>query len=84
MLIRADALRQAGGIDAIRNALIDDCALAAPAQGARARSGSASPRASPASAATRDWATSRRMVSRSAYAQLGYSPWHACSAPSRG
>ena len=29
MLVRADALQQAGGIDAIRDALIDDCALAA-------------------------------------------------------
>jgi hopene-associated glycosyltransferase HpnB len=29
MLVRADALQQAGGIDAIRSALIDDCALAA-------------------------------------------------------
>ena len=33
MLIRADALRAAGGIEAIRTALIDDCALGAPAQG---------------------------------------------------
>ena len=28
MLVRADALRAAGGIDVIRDALIDDCALA--------------------------------------------------------
>ena len=28
MLVRADVLRQAGGIEAIRGALIDDCALA--------------------------------------------------------
>ena len=28
MLVRSDALEAAGGIDAIRNALIDDCALA--------------------------------------------------------
>jgi hopene-associated glycosyltransferase HpnB len=28
MLVRADVLRQAGGIDSIRGALIDDCALA--------------------------------------------------------
>ena len=35
MLVRADALRQAGGIEAIRNALIDDCALASNPQGAR-------------------------------------------------
>src|SRR6185295_7246156 len=29
MLVRADALAKAGGIEVIRNALIDDCALAA-------------------------------------------------------
>ena len=41
MLVRRDALREAGGIAAIRGALIDDCALAKAAQSARARSGSA-------------------------------------------
>ena len=38
---RATRCAQAGGIEAIRDALIDDCALAQSAQGARARSGSA-------------------------------------------
>ena len=28
MLVKADALRQAGGIESIRGALIDDCSLA--------------------------------------------------------
>jgi hopene-associated glycosyltransferase HpnB len=74
MLIRADALRQAGGLDAIRNALIDDCALARliKANGPiwlglteRVASIRSYPR-------VRDIG---RMVSRSAYAQLGYSPW---------
>lgn len=74
MLIRADALRQAGGIDAIRDALIDDCALARriKAHGpiwlgltARVASIRGYPR----------WRDIARMVSRSAYAQLGYSPW---------
>jgi hopene-associated glycosyltransferase HpnB len=73
MLVRADALRQAGGIGIIRNALIDDCALAArmKAQGPiwlgltdRVRS------IRPYPALT----DLRRMVSRSAYAQLRYSP----------
>ena len=41
MLVRGDALEAAGGIDGIRGALIDDCALARAAQGGRARSGSA-------------------------------------------
>jgi hopene-associated glycosyltransferase HpnB len=73
MLVRADALRAAGGIDVIRDALIDDCALAAAlkAQGPiwlgltdRAQSIRPYP----------GWGDIRRMVSRSAYAQLRYSP----------
>ena len=73
MLVRADALATAGGIDTIRNALIDDCTLAKllKAQGPiwlslteRVHS-------------TRPYPTIediRRMVARSAYAQLRYSP----------
>lgn len=73
MLVRADALRAAGGIDAIRDALIDDCALAEKLkrQGPiwlgltdRVQSIRPYPR----------WDDIRRMVARSAYAQLGYSP----------
>ncbi|HVY58568.1 MAG TPA: glycosyltransferase [Xanthobacteraceae bacterium] len=73
MLVRADALAQAGGIDAVRSALIDDCALARAlkARGPiwlgltdRVRS-------------VRPYPTLREigsMISRSAYAQLNYSP----------
>jgi hopene-associated glycosyltransferase HpnB len=73
MLVRCDALRQAGGMAAIRSALIDDCALATilKAHGPiwigltqRVRSVRAYP-------AVQDI---RRMVSRTAYAQLRYSP----------
>jgi hopene-associated glycosyltransferase HpnB len=73
MLVRADALMQAGGIRAIRGALIDDCAMARllKARGPiwlglteRVRSIRAYP----------DFAAIRRMVARSAYAQLRYSP----------
>jgi hopene-associated glycosyltransferase HpnB len=73
MLVRADTLRQAGGIEVIRGALIDDCALATAmkAHGAiwlglteRVRS----IRPYPA------LGDIRRMVARSAYAQLRYSP----------
>ena len=73
MLLRADALRQAGGIAVIRSALIDDCALARlmKAQGPiwlglteRVHSIRAYP-------AVGDI---RHMVARSAYAQLRYSP----------
>jgi hopene-associated glycosyltransferase HpnB len=73
MLVRADALQQAGGIDAIRSALIDDCALAAAlkTQGpiwlgltGRVRSLRRYPH----------WSDVGHMVSRTAYAQLRYSP----------
>ena len=73
MLARRDALRAAGGIEVIRGALIDDCALAASMkrQGPirlsltdRVRSIRGYP----------DFRDIRRMVARSAYAQLRYSP----------
>ncbi|HEY6994995.1 MAG TPA: glycosyltransferase [Xanthobacteraceae bacterium] len=73
MLVRADALREAGGVDAIRGALIDDCALAKALKargpiwlGLTERVRSVRPY--PA------LADIRRMVARSAYAQLRYSP----------
>jgi len=66
-------LRAAGGIDAIRDALIDDCALAAKMKqqgsiwiGLTGRVQSIRPYP--------HWDDIRRMVARSAYAQLGYSP----------
>ena len=73
MLVRADALKQAGGIEAIRGALIDDCALAQQLKTygpiwlgltERVRSIRPYPYIDDI----------RRMVSRSAYAQLRYSP----------
>ena len=73
MLVRADALQRAGGIAIIRDALIDDCALAKALKAhgpiwlaltERVRS----IRPYPA------LADIRRMVARSAYAQLRYSP----------
>jgi len=73
MLVRADALTKAGGIESIRDALIDDCALARAlkrhgpiwlALTQRVHSLRAYPRL----------ADIHRMVTRSAYAQLRYSP----------
>jgi hopene-associated glycosyltransferase HpnB len=73
MLVRRDALAAAGGLAAIRGALIDDCALAellkshgpiALALTERAHSLRAYP----------SIGDIRRMVSRTAYAQLHYSP----------
>ena len=73
MLVRRDALRAAGGMAAIRSALIDDCALAKQLKhrgpiwiGLTDRVHSV--RAYPAVGDI------RRMVSRTAYAQLNYSP----------
>jgi hopene-associated glycosyltransferase HpnB len=73
MLVRADVLRQAGGIEVIRGALIDDCALAKAMKahgpiwlGLTERV--CSIRQYPA------LGDIRRMVARSAYAQLRYSP----------
>lgn len=73
MLVRRDALRNAGGIEAISNALIDDCALGRKLKSTgpiwlglteRVRSLRAYPHVSDI----------RRMVARSAYDQLRYSP----------
>ena len=73
MLARADALQAAGGIAAIRTAIIDDCAL-----------GAAMKQQGPIWLGLTDRAESQRpyvtlgeigrMISRSAYAQLDYSP----------
>ena len=73
MLVRREALETAGGIDAIRGALIDDCALGRNLKRAgpiwlglteRVHSLRAYPRVGDI----------RRMVARSAYTQLGHSP----------
>ncbi len=73
MLVRRDALEAAGGIQAIRSSLIDDCAL-----------GRTMKKQGPIWLALTDSAHSlrpyprledvRRMVARSAYDQLNYSP----------
>jgi hopene-associated glycosyltransferase HpnB len=73
MLVRREALREAGGMASIRNALIDDCALAKrlKAHGPiwiGLADGVRSTRAYPA------LEDIRRMISRTAYAQLRYSP----------
>jgi hopene-associated glycosyltransferase HpnB len=73
MLVRCDALATIGGVAAIRNAVIDDCALAARLKECgpiwlglteRVRSIRTYPRLGDI----------RQMVTRSAYAQLKYSP----------
>jgi hopene-associated glycosyltransferase HpnB len=73
MLVRPDALQAAGGIEAIRASLIDDCALGRSLKrqgpvwlGLTASAHSLRPYPS--------FADIRRMVARSAYDQLNYSP----------
>lgn len=72
-LVRCDALQCAGGIAAIRSEIIDDCALARCLKrqgpiwlGLTQRAASLRPYGS--------FPKIGRMISRSAYAQLGYSP----------
>jgi hopene-associated glycosyltransferase HpnB len=73
MLVRREALERAGGIAAIRSEIIDDCALARRLKaegpiwlGLTRRARSLRPYGG--------FGEIGRMVSRSAYAQLGYSP----------
>ena len=73
MLVHRDALLAAGGIDAIRGALIDDCALARrlKPQGPIRLSLTERAHSVRSYPAVEDI---RHMVARSAYTQLGYSP----------
>ena len=73
MLVKAAALRQAGGIESIRGALIDDCSLAQQLKahgpiwlGLTERVHSIR--------RYEGWGEVKHMISRSAYAQLRYSP----------
>jgi hopene-associated glycosyltransferase HpnB len=73
MLVAARALREAGGIESLRNDLIDDCGLARRLKrrgpiwlGLTERVRSLRPYP--------HFAEIRAMIARSAYAQLGYSP----------
>ncbi len=74
MLVNRAALARAGGIAAIRHALIDDCALAALMK----RQGRIALFLTRRSVSLRPYprvADIGAMIARSAYAQLGYSPW---------
>jgi hopene-associated glycosyltransferase HpnB len=73
MLVRREVLREAGGMAAIRSALIDDCALAKKLKASGPIWIGLTERVSSIRAylALEDI---RRMVSRTAYAQLNYSP----------
>jgi hopene-associated glycosyltransferase HpnB len=73
MLVNCEALARAGGIAAIRDALIDDCALAALMK----RQGPIWLGLTDRSLSIRrydNWGSVADMIARSAYAQLGYNP----------
>jgi hopene-associated glycosyltransferase HpnB len=73
MLVRRDALQAAGGLASIRGALIDDCALAKVLKAHGPISIALTDRVHSARAYA-SVGDIRRMVSRTAYAQLRYSP----------
>jgi hopene-associated glycosyltransferase HpnB len=73
MLVRRETLRAAGGLDAIRTALIDDCALAKLLKSHGPISITLTDRVHSIRAYP-EVGEIRRMVSRTAYAQLRYSP----------
>jgi len=79
MLVKREALRAAGGLEAVRGALIDDCALGALMKGQGPiwlglTEDVDSLRAYPT------FADFRAMVARSAFAELHYSPWRLAGA----
>ena len=74
MLAQRKALQAAGGIAAVRGELIDDCALGRQLKAQGPIRLSLTDRAH-SLRALRDIGDVRLMVSRSAYAQLHYSPW---------
>jgi len=73
MLVRRETLRAAGGLDAIRTALIDDCAMAKLLKSHGPISITLTDRVHSIRAYPQVGEI-RRMVSRTAYAQLRYSP----------
>jgi hopene-associated glycosyltransferase HpnB len=73
MLVRREALLAVGGIEAIRGSIIDDCALARALKREGAIRLALSERVT-SIRSYREMSEIRRMVVRSAYAQLRYSP----------
>jgi hopene-associated glycosyltransferase HpnB len=74
MLVRRAALERAGGIAAIRNAIIDDCALARSIKNQGGAIWLGLSESVVSLRAYRGLGEIWRMVARSAYTQLGYSP----------
>ncbi len=77
MLVRADALKKAGGIEAIKHALIDDCALASRIKDLTPSTNIWLGLADDEAVSLRDnrsFSSLWNMVARTAYAQLSFSP----------
>jgi hopene-associated glycosyltransferase HpnB len=72
MLVKAEALDRAGGIESIRGSLIDDCSLARRMKAVGPIWLGLTERVH--SVRQYDWLEAKRMIVRSAYAQLRYSP----------
>jgi hopene-associated glycosyltransferase HpnB len=73
MLVRREALEKAGGIDAIRDALIDDCALAGAIKRCGGRLSLAPAESSHSLRVYRTFGEIGRTISRTAFTQLQYS-----------
>jgi hopene-associated glycosyltransferase HpnB len=73
MLVRRAALERAGGIESIRDALIDDCALAAAIQRSGGRIWLAAAESSHSLRVYRTFGEIGRMISRTAFTELHYS-----------
>jgi hopene-associated glycosyltransferase HpnB len=73
MLVSTEALRQCGGLESVRNALIDDCALARKLKARGPRWLGLTGRVHSIRAYDK-MSDVRHMIARSAYAQLGFSP----------
>ena len=74
MLVRREALHAAGGLEAVRNALIDDCALGRRSRRSRRPIWLGLTESVDSLRAYSSFAEFRQMVSRSAFAELRYSP----------
>jgi hopene-associated glycosyltransferase HpnB len=73
VLIRREALERIGGIEAIRGALIDDCTLAAAVKRSGGKVWLGLSRGTRSLRGYGTFAEAGRMISRSAFTQLGYS-----------
>jgi hopene-associated glycosyltransferase HpnB len=80
MLLRPAALARAGGIGAIRGAIIDDCALAAAVKRSGGRLWLGLTRSARSLRDYPSFAQIGRMISRTAFNQLAHSPWRLAAA----